>query len=175
MSHYPIRPAITLAARKNGFTLIEVMVVVAIVAVLASLAAPSFTRWLQRTEVTSARDSFEASVFLARTEAIRTGAPASIRPLCPDAASPWDCGWQVTTGVAPNLVVLRQVELGPSIGMDFPGALANYTTGARGTLPAARFEFRAPRGTEPPDVGMRICISVGGRIRKLDDIGACPA
>lgn len=149
--------------------------VVAIMAILAALAAPSFSRWIQQTEVNSARDSLEASIFLARTEALRTGAPVTIRPLCPGAANPWDCGWQVTTGAAAPFTVVKQVELGPGIGMALAGALANYTTGARGTLPPARFDFRAPKGSATPDFGNGLCINIGARVRKVSTYGvACP-
>lgn len=158
----------------RGFTLVEVMVVAAILAILAALAGPNFNRLIQQTEVNSARDAFEASIYFARTEAVRTGTPTVIRPLCPGAASPWDCGWAVTTGVPPAAIVLRQVELGAGVGMAFPGALATYNVGTRGNLPAARFEFKGSKGTEPAKVGKRLCISSGGRVRKLDELGACP-
>lgn len=164
----------TSAARQGGFTLMELMVVVAIMAILAGLAAPSFSRWIQQTEVNSARDSLEASIFLARTEALRTGAPVTLRPLCPGAANPWDCGWQVTTGAVAPFTVVKQVELGPGVGMNLAGALATYTTGARGTLPFARFDVGAPKGSPTPVVGKGLCISVGARVRKVDTYGvAC--
>lgn len=171
-----LRPQYFLSQRKfgRGFTLIEAMVVATILAILAALTGPTFTRLIQQAEVNSARDAFEASIYFARTEAVRTGTPTIIRPLCPGAASPWDCGWAVTAGVPPAAIVLRQVELGPGIGMAFPGALATYTVGARGNLPAARFEFKGSKGTEPAKVGKRLCISSGGRVRKLDELGTCP-
>lgn len=170
-----LRPHNSLSDRRfdRGFTLIEAMVVAAILAILGALTGPSFTRLIQQTEVNSARDAFEASIYFARTEAVRTGTPTVIRPLCPGAPSPWDCGWAVTTGAPPAVIVLRQVELGAGVGMAFPGALATYNVGTRGNLPAARFEFKGSKGTEPAKIGKRLCISSGGRVRKLDELGAC--
>jgi type IV pilus assembly protein PilE len=43
-----------LARPEHGFTLIEVMIVVAIVAILASIAMPSYTAYVQRSRITEA-------------------------------------------------------------------------------------------------------------------------
>jgi len=170
--------------RPKGFTLVEMMVVVAIMAILAALAAPDFTRFIQRTEVNSARDSLEASIFFARTEAIRSGAVTTLEPLCPTASRPWDCGWQVTTGTGASLKVLRQVELGPGVGVVYTmgvGSSAsdcslpskNYCTGPRGSLPNARFDIGAPKSTVTPEYGNSLCISRGGRMRTVPTFGIC--
>ena len=172
--------------RPKGFTLVEMMVVVAIVAILAALAAPDFTRFIQRTEVNSARDSLEASIFFARTEAIRTGAVTTVRPLCPGTLRPWDCGWQVTTGNTAPFTVLRQVELGPGVGLAYamgvgstppsncPLPTKNYCTGPRGSIGNARFDIGAPKGTATPEYGNSLCISRGGRVRTVTTFGTCP-
>lgn len=43
--------------RKAGFTLIELMIVVAVVAILASIAYPSYTGYVQRGKITEATSS----------------------------------------------------------------------------------------------------------------------
>lgn len=52
--------------RENGFTLIEVMVVVAIVAILASIAVPSYSRYVFRARVPEALETL--STMAARLE-----------------------------------------------------------------------------------------------------------
>lgn len=46
--------------QERGFTLIEVMVTVAIVAIMASVALPSYTAYIQRSKVPTAMDNLSA-------------------------------------------------------------------------------------------------------------------
>ena len=55
----------------NGVSLIELMVVIVVVAILASLAAPSFSTMLANNRVRTGVDGILAGLQLARTEAIR--------------------------------------------------------------------------------------------------------
>jgi type IV pilus assembly protein PilE len=50
-------PFYAAAPRQGGFTLIEVMITVGIVAILASLALPSYTAYIQRGRVPAALDA----------------------------------------------------------------------------------------------------------------------
>lgn len=61
------------AMKQRGLTLIEVMIVVAIGAVLLSLALPSFTGHLQRHRLKAAAQSLAADLAEARFEAARRG------------------------------------------------------------------------------------------------------
>ncbi len=59
--------------RKSGFSLVEVMVVVAIVGALAAAAVPNFREWMQNSRVRSSARSVADAFHVARTEAMRTG------------------------------------------------------------------------------------------------------
>jgi type IV fimbrial biogenesis protein FimT len=76
----------------HGFTLIELMIVIVILAVLATLAGPSFRDFIivQRIK-TTAFDLF-ADLTYARSEAIRTNSEVVIAKT----GSTWTGGWSVT-------------------------------------------------------------------------------
>ena len=76
-THMPSRTAVY--RRMRGFTLLEVMVVVAIIAVLAALAGPSFTPLIERWRVRQAVENLQSTLFYARSEAIKRGGNVSIR------------------------------------------------------------------------------------------------
>lgn len=77
--------------RQHGFTAIELMVVVAIVAVLAALAGPSFAPLIERWRVRDAAEGLTSTLYYARSEAIKRGGGIAI-----DATGGWDQGWKVT-------------------------------------------------------------------------------
>jgi type IV fimbrial biogenesis protein FimT len=62
----------------RGLTLIELMVVIAITAILASLAVPSFGRQMARSHLKSAAERMAADMAEARFESVRRGMPMTL-------------------------------------------------------------------------------------------------
>lgn len=61
----------------NGFTLVEMMIAVAILAILLGLAAPGFQTLIQNTSIRATAESIQAGLQLARAEALRRNARVS--------------------------------------------------------------------------------------------------
>lgn len=88
--------------KPHGFTLIELMVVLAIVAILTTLAAPSFKRLIQSITISGGVNTFLSDMRYARSESIRRGggvvmcrsdAPEDANPTCGSGSGPDDNGW----------------------------------------------------------------------------------
>lgn len=77
-----------------GFTLIELMVAVAILAVLAALAAPSFNEAILSNRLASYANTFVASAQLARSEAIKRNATVVMCRSADGASCATSGGWQ---------------------------------------------------------------------------------
>ena len=89
--------------RRGGFTLIELMIVVAILSILAVVAVPAFIKYMRRAKTIEALDQLDkihkgaASYFTQGKVAGKTGAPLpclfpSTQPLTPDITSGICCG-----------------------------------------------------------------------------------
>lgn len=62
----------------RGFTLIELMVTIAILAILIGIAIPSFQTMIQSNRLQSASAEFQSALLMARTEAINRGGDAKV-------------------------------------------------------------------------------------------------
>ena len=99
-----------LAKTSRGFTLVEILVVVMLVAILSAAALPEFSSFMAKRRVNAIVNQLAASVKLARSAAQASGRNASICPVAPDGAScaggnDWSSGWLVyVVGATPTTV-----------------------------------------------------------------------
>jgi type IV fimbrial biogenesis protein FimT len=80
----------------RGFTLVELLVVVALLAIIAGLAAPSFQRTIARQKLSLAASDLMASVMQARSEAIKNNQQTVVQPVVD---TNWGQGWRIYVDV----------------------------------------------------------------------------
>lgn len=85
---------------QRGFTLVEAIIVMAIMAVLAGASASSFVWLNQSTQIRGAAFDLVADLDFARSEAVKRNDDVVVAPV----AGAWGNGWTVTAGTD----VLRQ-------------------------------------------------------------------
>ena len=88
-----------LAIRHNlhGFSLIELIIGLAIFGVLVSAAAPNINTWVQNRQLSSAAESISAGMQLARSEAVRHNAPVGFT-LASTTSANWTVGCVTPVG-----------------------------------------------------------------------------
>jgi type IV fimbrial biogenesis protein FimT len=107
-----------LPRQARGFTLVELMIVVVIMAVLASLATPSFRSFIISQRLKTASFDLYSSLLFARSEAVKR--PNGSVRVTPADVSNWAGGWVVEfvpTATTLTATTLRQQDAVRDISM----------------------------------------------------------
>lgn len=121
----------------RGFSLVELMVVVAIVAILAGIAGPSFKAMMENNRASAAASALQVSLSMARSEAVKRGADARVTVAANGSVGVWSNGWTVfadtttnaNSGIAPttdsaSTTRLEVVSARPDVSYGCEGASA---------------------------------------------------
>ncbi|HEY0661789.1 MAG TPA: GspH/FimT family pseudopilin [Lysobacter sp.] len=83
----------------RGFTLVELMVTLAVAAILLALATPSLAELLRRNRIAAANNELVTALNVARAEALRRGRPVTVCASADQrscaASTNWATGWVV--------------------------------------------------------------------------------
>jgi type IV fimbrial biogenesis protein FimT len=182
MDQFVQLPTSMAAPVERGFTLIETMVVVALMAILAALAAPSFIDTFERYRVDSARESLMASISLARTDAIRRGQRVVLRRNegcvpAPTGNNDWRCGWTMFVDQNEDAIldagepVIQSVTLPSNVMVRKNGAvtvefLVINRLGQAQPVGGYNFSVLPLRGNVANEVNAQtVCFTTGTRVR----------
>lgn len=176
----------------GGFTLIELMIVVVLVATLLTLAVPALSGMVSSMKITTATNSLFSSLLFARAEAIKRNSRAVVcKSSTGDACTTsggWEQGWIVFHDVNNNaaldageVVLLREQAVSHPIRLTGNGPLVSYVSYTPiGTTSFTSGAFQAGTLTvctqSSTSVAAReIKISISGRPRTVrTTIAQCP-
>ncbi len=121
----------------GGFTLLELMVTLTILGILATLALPSFGRFIRDQRVKTATFDVYASLTFTRSESIKRGADVAVNP---NSASNWALGWRVVDAGGNNLKVQEVI---PGVAMSGPASLTYRRDGRLSDTSTSMFVLSA--------------------------------
>jgi len=184
----------------KGFTLIELMITLSVVAILAAIAAPSFSQMIRDHRMTTRANDFLAELQLAKSEAIRRGVQVTMLSAS-GTDEVWDDGWNTftdwdrdenITGLDANAdndcdvedldcLLREQNSISNSMTIRSGGTYDQWISfspvgGVRGSGGLANGTFTICEAGAVAGSGKRIILSASGSARVIDGEGngGCP-
>lgn len=175
----------------RGLTLVELMVTIALLALLLGLAAPQFAEWTRNAQVRTVSDALQTGARLAQAEAVRRNRQVVFfltnDTACGDTTAPAENGafWAIrtvplTAGDAVETVQCGQLaDIAAGVSITGPTAIcfnsagrqaANADPGLGGTACAldaggvSRYDVASTGSNRP----LRVLVALGGHVRLCD-------
>ncbi len=169
--------------RGRGFTIIEVLISIAVLGIVIGLAAPTFGEFMQNQQIRAAADAIQNGLQVGRAEAIRRNLPVKVT------VTPPGTGWVVAESASGTVIQTRHHEEGSSRARSaiLPANSSTVTfSSLGGTMVNAdasptmnRIDVDNPNGGDcqtasGPMRCLRVLVTGGGSIRMCDPKAAAP-
>ncbi len=143
----------------RAFTLIELLIVLALLSVLLTLAAPSFRDFYRSSQLSSQVNNLVAALQTAKNEAVKHNAYTY---LVPNDGASWDSGWMVFVDTNFDGIFTQGQDIRIMQNEAFPGTLQVRATGsASGASPYVSFDGSGyPRTNSGTRLGLTFTVNV---------------
>ena len=165
------------STKTGGFTLLELMITMAIAGIILGIAVPSFQAFMQNGRMTSSFNELQKTIKIARDEAVARNTKVT---LCATAdgttcsnSNTWETGYLVAVS-SPFTLISTHQGLADDQTLRAPGSTASLTFIENGTLRTnSSFLLCDERGTEH---SRGLILSMGGvrMAEENDNLGNCP-
>lgn len=164
----------------RGFSVLEVVIVVAIIGILLSLGVPSFYNYTQNLQIRAAAEAITAGMAIAKNEAIRRNVPVQIALDNTNQGTTWRINLASDPEANPlqsrdanegSVNVTRTILPNSAYAVTFNGMGRIQPANADGTLPIAQIDLDNPQIANDVDRRkLRIVIPIGGAVRMCDPL-----
>lgn len=121
-----------MAKKKHGFTLVELMIVVVLLAALTVLAGPSFQSFIFEQRARATLVDLRLALMMARSEALKRNRNIFVTP----AAGGWSQGWRIANPDAALPDLLGHTQSGQSdVSITLTGATVGFSPAGRAAEP----------------------------------------
>ena len=159
----------------QGFTLIELMVTLAVLAIALSVGVPTYQSLTAQSSISSAGNDLLAALALARSEALKRDATVSLQAVSAEASDTLGGGYCVVVGNPGNCsgsLIRRFGALNDALNVVISGGVSSVSFDGLGGLTNAGGGARLMTICRDGLAGRQIDIAVAGRAR-LSDFSGC--
>jgi type IV fimbrial biogenesis protein FimT len=157
--------------RSAGFTLIELMIVIVILAIMLFIALPNFAVWMQNTQIRTAGEAVLNGMQLARADAIRRNVNVELRM---DVSSGWtarvpDTGEVIQSRLAGEGSAAALVTITPAGARTVTfNSFGSVATNADGTATLTEIKIDSAGIAAADSRELCILVRAGGNVRMCD-------
>ena len=167
-------------SQARGFTLIEMMTSIVVLAVILAIAVPNLAGFVRTSRVRGAQSELISSLMLARSEAAKRGVTVSVGASAPVAGSEFSAGWTVWIDAnadgavnAGETVIRQYPDISTAVVISSSAGATPVSFASTGFLtPASTVNFKVC-GKSDTTKGYAVALQPVG-LADLNDQATCP-